>query len=263
MSKLLYYQILFHISFLSMGLGYSGDPPAMKIPYSDVKGDSSLTVAETPVPPGSFAEISYPLQKGDTVQWEISPNPVKQVSFVGVASTDKEVSIASLYFNGLPGTYTVTAFVINFKAEKFERRKVTVVIGGTVPPVPPKPDDPPTPVNTELRKKIKEALDLDKGEKADMVQLAALYREAAKISIKKTVDGKYEVPSSKELLRRVRESSATLIGTDVLTNVRIIAAGELAGALGMPTDDDLTDFQRRSVADTFNKLGATIESLYP
>jgi hypothetical protein len=140
----------------------------------------------------------------------------------------------------------------------------TIVVGPKpAPPGPgpaPKPDDPAPQPSAELRQKIADAYATDKGSRADATQLAALYKEAAKLCVKKTA-GVYDCPSSKELLRRVREAGASLVGPDVLTAVRTVAATVLADQLGMPSDDALTDAQRRAAADAYLKLAACLESL--
>jgi len=229
--------------------------PPMSPPVSLAGGP---VATENPVPANSYAEVRVTLEKGDTAQWEVSPEPTKSTQFL-------DGSAAVLVFNGAPGAYTVTAFVINFDQKKFDRAKLTVAIGKPAP-VPPKPDGPPAPPNPdpvpspELKRKILDAYATDRGAKADAVQLAALYREAAKLAQKRTGD-KFDAPSSKELLRRVREASANLIGPDVLTAVRTVAAVELADQLGMPTDDPLTDVQRRAAADCYLRLAAALDAI--
>jgi hypothetical protein len=103
---------------------------------------------ENPVPGTSFAVVRYKLEKGDAVQWDVSPEPTKVKEY-----TDGD--IAYLHFNGPEGKYRVNAFVINFDTKKFERKKLDVVIGkapqpppvppGPVPPIPPVPPDPKPP----------------------------------------------------------------------------------------------------------------------
>ena len=84
---------------------------------------------------------------------------------------------------------------------------------------------------------------------------AAAYRAAAKLAEDSSV------PTSGELLRRVRDAAGTLIGPDALKEVRRVVGGELATLL--PTDAALTDAQRTTTAALFRKLAATLEELTP
>jgi hypothetical protein len=118
------------------------------------------------------------------------------------------------------------------------------------------PDAPPGPRPVDaLAKKLRDAFAADKGKKDDALSLAALYRQAA------TLARDPGVPSSGELLRRVREASATLVGPDALPGLRTVVAGELAAALGRPSDLALTDAQRQACADLFAKLAAILETI--
>lgn len=93
--------------------------------------------AENPVPGSSFAEVKLALGKGDSVIWEVSPEPTKLTEH-----TDGTAAV--LHFNGPPGSYTVTAFVVNFDAKKFTKKKLSVVIG-QAPQPPPGPGPGPNP----------------------------------------------------------------------------------------------------------------------
>lgn len=121
-------------------------------------------------------------------------------------------------------------------------------IPGPEPAPGPKPVDP-------LVQKVREAIAADKGTREDVLQLAALYHEAAKLANSK------DVPSGKEFLRRVREASSSIVGADVLTSLRTLAATELGGVLGVPSDAFLTDTQRAAVAKLFERLAAILEGL--
>lgn len=121
-------------------------------------------------------------------------------------------------------------------------------IPGPEPAPGPKPVDP-------LAAKIKTAIATDKGTREEVLQLAALYHEAAKLAISK------DVPSSRELLRRVREASAALVGADVLTSLRTLVAAEVGSILGNPGDAMLTDTQRKATAELFTRLAAILEGL--
>jgi hypothetical protein len=120
-------------------------------------------------------------------------------------------------------------------------------LGVTPPPPGPKPVD-------ALVLKLREAFETDKGTRDEVLQLAALYREAAKLSASK------DVPSSRELLRRVRDAGTALVGPDSLTGTRTVAAGELAAVLGAPSDAAMTDAQRVAVAALFARLATILEA---
>ena len=134
-----------------------------------------------------------------------------------------------------------------------------VVVVGEVPPGPPgppapKPPEPKPPVDP-LRQKLKDAYDSDphpqKSEQAR--DLAALYREAAKLARSP------EVRTSGELLQRVRSAASTLIGPETLKGVRKAVADELGHLL--PVDAELTEPQRTRVAELFQKLSQILDSL--
>jgi hypothetical protein len=129
------------------------------------------------------------------------------------------------------------------------------------PPKPPEPK-PPEPVDP-LAKKLRAAFDGDpvqldtrRGQAKD---LAALYRQAAKLAQDTSV------ASSGELLAQVSKAAATMLSDPPpparrnLADVRKVVALELGTVL--PTDDALTDAQRKAVAELFAKLAAILESL--
>lgn len=103
-----------------------------------------LLVEENPTPANSFVVVKYKLDKGDSVLFDVYPEPVKMREH-----TDTEY--AYLFFNGTQQKYQVNASIVNFDTKKFTKKRETVVIGGTgplppipVPPLPPGPV-PPTP----------------------------------------------------------------------------------------------------------------------
>jgi hypothetical protein len=126
---------------------------------------------------------------------------------------------------------------------------IVVTVGDAPMPKPPVPVPPDSP----LRKKIKAAFDIDannaKHEHAK--DLAALYREAAKLSMKD------EVATSGELLRRVKEAGNAIV-PDGLIGVRKIAAEELVMIFG--SDADLTPEQRKAAAELFGQLATILDS---
>jgi hypothetical protein len=119
-------------------------------------------------------------------------------------------------------------------------------------PVPPAP--PPKPVDA-LKQKLRAAFDSDKGSKDDALQLAELYKLASKLA------KDAEVPSTADLLRRVREASATLVGNEVLKGVRKEVAAALAAALGKSSDEPITQAERDAAADLFLKLATILGEL--
>jgi hypothetical protein len=117
-------------------------------------------------------------------------------------------------------------------------------------PEPPKPNDP-------LATKLKAAFEADAAPAATKREhakdLAALYRQAAKLAADEAV------PTSGELLRMVREASGRLVGADALKDVRRVVAGELGELL--PTDGALSGEQRKQAAALFAKLAAVLDGL--
>jgi hypothetical protein len=142
------------------------------------------------------------------------------------------------------------------EAELRERLKAfnaLLVELGITPDVPPTPPVPPKP--DALARKLRDAFLADKGAKDDALSLAALYRQAAALA------RDAGVTSSAELLRRVREASAALVGPAALPSLRTVVAGELAATLGTPSDAAFTDAQRKACADLFARLAVLLEGL--
>lgn len=120
-------------------------------------------------------------------------------------------------------------------------------------PVPPKPPEPVDP----LAAKLKAAYDADGAQlekrRESAKDLAELYRQAAVLCADENV------ATSGDLLKRVKDASATLVGADALRECRRVVATEL-GAL-LPTDDALTAGQRTGTAALFRKLATILDSL--
>lgn len=135
-------------------------------------------------------------------------------------------------------------------AEITDKLRELGILGPDVPPTPP--PNPPQP--DVLAKKLKDAIAADAGKREDVLSLAALYRQAAKLAADASV------PSSVELLRRVREASATLIGPGALPTLRNVVAAELLAALGTPSDSVFTTAQRKAVEDLFTRLAVILEA---
>lgn len=148
--------------------------------------------------------------------------------------------------------------------------RVVVVVSGTAPPPQPPapqppapqppappPPAPPAPPPDPLRERLRAAYEADGDpRKADRAQdLAALYREAARLARSP------EVRTSGALLERVRAAASGLVGPDALRGVREAAARELAAVV--PADVVLDDDRRRALADLFERLAAALASLVP
>jgi hypothetical protein len=135
-----------------------------------------------------------------------------------------------------------------------ELKKLADELG--VPLPDPKPPTPPPPADP-LAAKLKTAFDGDPAQldvrKGHAKDLAELYRQAAKL----TADP--AVTTSGELLGKVRDAAGTLVGADALRECRKVVGAELAMLL--PTDDTLTDDQRKAVAALFAKLAGILDSL--
>jgi hypothetical protein len=139
------------------------------------------------------------------------------------------------------------AAVAELKARQKELQDKLDQLGLNTPPAPP-PD-------TRLRDKLKTALDLDKGQKADVTQLAAVYDQAA------TVAGDKTITTTSELISRVRAVSDGLLGDNALFNLRVAVGEELLAAIGMTSDEPITDAQRKRAADLWRNTAAILKEL--
>lgn len=141
---------------------------------------------------------------------------------------------------------------------------VRVTVGdpgpGPGPGPGPKPPDPPV---DALVLKLRAAFaadpaDIDK-RRNSAKDLAELYRQAAVLAADPAVG------TSGALLEQVSKAAAALLkdppapGRKHLADVRKVVGAEL-GAL-LPTDDVLTDAQRKAVAELFAKLAVALEEL--
>ncbi len=141
------------------------------------------------------------------------------------------------------------------KAEAKRQQDELDKLFGPTPDPKPNPPKPPEPVDP-LRAKLRAAFDADPAQldirRNSAKDLAELYRQASKLSADASVE------TSGDLLKRVRDASATLVGADALRECRRVVAQEL-GAL-LPTDEPLTDGQRKAVAELFGRLAVVLES---
>lgn len=199
--------------------------PALKLP------------AEVRAKPAAIAEIKAETA-GKVVKW------VALTPGLSVRPTDGG---RVLLFSGPAGRYELLAYTAVGDAPS-EPARVVVVIEGDAPVPPPKPADP-------LKAKLAAAVTADRAEKADVLQLAAVYREAAKLA------ADAEVGTSRELLTRLRKVSEALIGPGTCPAVRGVVAEELLAVLGMSSEEPLTEAQRARAAALFGRLAGALEEL--
>lgn len=200
------------------------DAPALKVP------------SEVTAKPATITELKAETA-GKVVRW-VPLTPGLSLRPVDDGRT--------LLFAGGPGRYELLAYTAVGDVPSDPARVVITIEGVDPGPAPKTPD--------ELRQRIAAALAKDKASKADVVQLAGIFREAVAVANDATV------PSTKELLRRVREVSAKLLGTEALPNVRAAAAEEVLAALGMSNDDAITDAQRKRAAALYARLAEALEA---
>jgi hypothetical protein len=161
-----------------------------------------------------------------------------------------------LLVSGPAGRYDLLAYTALGDVPS-EPARCAVVIGDAPGPGPGPNPKPPEPPPGAFRAKLKAAFDADPAppdlKREHAKDLAALYRAAAKLAEDAAV------PTSGELLRRVRDAGGTLIGTDALREVRRAAGSELSALL--PTDAPLSPAHRASAAALFRKLASILEEL--
>jgi hypothetical protein len=192
--------------------------------------------AEVRAQPATIVEIRAETD-GKIVKW-VTLTPGLSVRSIDGGKT--------LLVSGPSGRYELLAYTALGDVPS-DPARVVVVIDGAAPPDPKAPD--------ELKEKVRAALDRDKPKKADALQLAAIYREAAKLLADP------EAITSAELLRRLRAVSADLVGPDVLPAVRAAVAEQLLAVLGMTSDEPITDARRKRAAELFLRLAVLIEEL--
>lgn len=228
---------MFHIALMCLLPLAPTDPaaPTLKVP------------AEVKAQPSMITELRAETN-GKAVVW-VALTPGLSVRPIDGGRT--------LLFSGPPGRYECLAYTALGDVPGDPVRFVIVV--GDAPPGPGPNPKPPVPPPDALRAKLKAALDADAAppelKREQAKDLAALYRAAAKLA------GDSAVPTSGELLRRVRDAAGTLIGPDALKEVRRFVGSELASLL--PTDAALSDAQRASAAALFRKLASLLEELTP
>jgi len=132
------------------------------------------------------------------------------------------------------------------------------VDGPPVPPdVRPKPPEPVPvdPLAQRVRDAIRASAGTDAAKRAQCLDLAALYRAAAKLA-----GDAAQFPDADSLLARLRQAAAQMLGDpDALREVRRVVAGELAAALPTVADAPLTDAHRAAAVKVFERLAAILE----
>lgn len=126
------------------------------------------------------------------------------------------------------------------------------------PVVPPKPPEPVPvdPLVQRVRDAIKASAGSDADKRRQCLDLAALYRAAAKLA-----PDAAQFPDADALLKRLREAAGQLLGDpDALREVRKVVAGELAAVLPTVADAPLTDAHRAGAVKVFERLAAILEA---
>lgn len=189
------------------------------------------------VPVSGEAKVSSDilLSAGVKSEWAlIDTGPTLRVSADGMTATIR---------SEVPGTFRLLVIPDGGRPQ-FR----TVPIGGNPnPPLPPGPN----PLRDRLRAAFDTDAKTDPAARDEARDLAALYRQAAILAESP------DVPTSGELLRRVREAASVLIGPNAMPTLRKAVALELASVL---TDDaPLTADQRRDLAKLFRDIAAALE----
>lgn len=92
---------------------------------------------QNPVKAGGFATVTLKLEKGESAIFEISPDPVEEITY-------ETADLVTTHFSGLAPSYAVTAWVTNFETRKQYKRKLIVSFAQNPQP-PPRPDVDPKP----------------------------------------------------------------------------------------------------------------------
>lgn len=127
------------------------------------------------------------------------------------------------------------------------------------PPVVPPDVKPPLPPADPLTVRVREAIRASAGSDAEKrkqcLDLAALYRAAAKLA-----PDAAQFPDADALLTRLRQAAAQMLGDpDALREVRKVVAGELAAVLPTVADAPLTAEHRAAAVKVFERLAAILE----
>jgi hypothetical protein len=143
---------------------------------------------------------------------------------------------------------------------KAELKRIADLVAALEPDAVPKPKlvDPPVPVDP-LAAKVRDAIKVSAGDdvtkRKQCLDLAALYRAAAKLA-----PDAAQFPDADALLARLRQAAAQMLGDpDALREVRRVVAGELAAVLPTVADAPLTDAHRAGAVKVFERLAVLLE----
>lgn len=145
----------------------------------------------------------------------------------------------------------------SLKAELKRIADLVEKLGDDVKPPVPKPPEPlpVDPLAAKVRDAIKASAGDDATKRKQCLDLAALYRAAAKL----TPDAA-QLPDADSLLKRLREASAQMLSDpDALREVRKVVAGELVAVLPTVADAPLTAEHRAAAVKVFERLAAVLE----
>lgn len=195
---------------------------------------AEIAVSENPVPANSFAECTIKVETKQSVSWNVYPEPVK------VVEIDNTV-----YFNGPPGTYKVTATVFWIEGDKVRTRKhsQTVTLGKGPPgPIPVPIDD--------FQKAMQDAYDKESSpDKAiHVAKLASLYRTAST-----NLDP--NIKTYGQLFDVMKTASRTLIPETAIPLVRRVVGDRLNpsfSAASSPIDVAKIQKEFKAVADALS-----------
>jgi hypothetical protein len=204
-------------------------------PVGGVAVEPTLRVpAEVRAAPAAITEITA----------ETAGKVVKWVALTPGLSTRPCDGGKTLLVSGPAGRYELLCYTAVDGHPSDPARCVVVIDGAPVPP----PAD-------ELKKRLAAAVEKDRATKADVLQLAAIYKEAAKVVLDP------DVPHTRELLRRLREVSTALLGAETLAATRAAIAEQLVALVGMSSDEPLTEVRRKNKAQFFNRVADALEEL--
>lgn len=190
---------------------------------------------EISAPPGRIVKLAATTD-GKLVRWLLANEDADLVPFPDGKT--------ALFCSPKAGRFTVFAWTAAGD-EPSEAAKCVITVGDEPPP---KPVDA---LAAEFRNLL--AADGGAAKLANLVQLAALYREAVKYA------DHSEVKTAGELATRIRAAAASLIPAGALTGVRKRIAEEIAKELPVDTDAALDAATRRKAAALFARIAASLE----
>lgn len=192
---------------------------------------------EVRIQPHKLAEIKI---EGKEILWRVPPG----VDYRAYEGGRLIVATAPA------GRYTLLAATLD-ETGKLTLIDFVLVVEGFEPLPPPRPDDP---LKADLAKLF--AADPATDKAANMVQLAAVYRQAAALAKAP------KVQTAWHLSEAVREAKAALLPGDVLADVRKRCSEEVAKAFkDLDPDAELTAETRKLASETYGRIGLILEGL--